>query len=102
MNSIVAGQLQLCADGNEGISWFVGCIPPVMAVSRGSDLAVCCALESSRCPSVVIGYGAFFTVLWAPPGFFALPEVRDYFCLFFVERDCGFWVRLLVVVGLDS
>jgi hypothetical protein len=50
---------------------------------------------------VVIGYGAFFIVLWAPPGFLALPEVRDCFCLFFDERDDGFWVRLLIVVGLN-
>jgi hypothetical protein len=92
MSSIVAGQLQLCVDGDEGIGWFVGCIPPVMAVPRGSELAFCCAVASSHCPSVAISCGAFVTVLWAPPGFLALPKVRD----------CGFWVRLLVVVGLGS
>jgi hypothetical protein len=102
MSPIVPRQLQLCVDGDEGIGWFVGCVPPVMAASCRSALAFCCALASTYCPSVAIGCGAFFTVLWAPPGFLTLPEVCDCFCLFFVERDGGFWVQLLVVVGLDS
>jgi hypothetical protein len=101
ISSVVAGQLHLCVDGDEGIGWSVGCVPPVVAVSRGSAVAFCCALASSHCPLVVIGCGTFFIVLWASPGFLALPEVRDCFCLFFVERDDDFWIRLLVGVGLD-
>jgi hypothetical protein len=63
ISSVVAGQLQLCVNGYEDIGWFVGCVPPVMAVSRGSALAFCCAFASSHCPLVVIGCSAFFTVL---------------------------------------
>jgi hypothetical protein len=91
MSSVIAGQLQLCADGDEGIGWSVGYFPPVVEVSRSSALAFCCALASSHCPSVTIGCGAFFTVLWATPGFLALPEVRD--CFFY------FLLNVMVVSG---